>query len=154
MIVVRRARPREAMRRQRDIDAMYRSMMSGHGAASDGRRRVWRPAVEVYETVDSLEVVAEIAGMEGEDIDIVIEDDVLTLQGTRPDPVSCDHRMYHIARIGYGPFAAEVLLPFSVDADSTSATYDNGFLRISLPRLKGRTIVPTRAEAQPETPDE
>lgn len=154
MIVVRRAQSREATRRQRDIDAMYRSLMSGHGAAGNGPRRVWRPAVEVYETTDTLEIVAEIAGMHGEDIDIVVEDDVVTIQGTRLDPVSCDHRIYHIARIGYGAFAAEVHIPFSVEADSATASYDNGFLRITLPRIKGRTIVPTHVGSQSETHNE
>lgn len=147
MIVVRRVRPREETRRHSDFDAMYRSLLAGQRAVGSGRRRVWRPSVEVYETGDTLEVVAEIAGMQPEDIDIALDGDVLMIQGTRPDPAECDHRSYHIAHIEYGDFAAELRIPLAVDTDSATASYENGFLRVTLPRIKGRTIVPTRVES-------
>jgi HSP20 family protein len=101
--------------------------------------------VEVFENGDSLEVVVEIAGMRGEDIDIGVEGDLLTIEGDRQDPTSCEHRTYHIARIGYGPFAAEIHLPFSVDTENADASYENGFLRVILPKAQVRTIIPTRA---------
>lgn len=154
MIVVRRARPREHSRRQSDIDDLYRSLLTGHGSIGNGGRRVWRPPVEVYESPDALEIVAEIAGMKREDIDVLIEGDVLTLRGNRHDPASCDQRTYHESRIAYGAFAADIHIPFAVEADSASASYENGFLRITLPRAKGRTIIPTRAETADETPAE
>ena len=43
---------------------------------------------------------------------------------------------YHVARIGYGPFAADVHVPFSVDTEAAEASYENGFLHIILPRTK------------------
>lgn len=144
MIVVRRVRPREQTRRHSDFDAMYRSLLAGQRAINSGRRRIWRPAVEVYESGDALEVVAEIAGMSPDEIDIALEDDILTIQGTRSDPSDCEHRSYHIAHIEYGDFAAELRLPFAVDSDAATASYDNGFLRVTLPRSKGRTIIPTQ----------
>lgn len=154
MIVVRRVRPREETRRQTEVDAMYRSMLAGQRAIGSGRRRTWRPSVEVYETEETLQVVAEIAGMQGDDIDIVLEGDVLTIQGTRLDPAPCDHRTYHIAHIEYGAFATELRIPFAVDTDSATASYENGFLRITLPRTRGRTIVATRTGAGADTPNE
>ncbi len=146
MIVIRRTRPRAQARRHAHIDPLYHALIVSSGVGERGRR-VWRPPVEVFETEDALEIVAEIAGMQGEDIDIVVEGDVLTIQGERPDPTKCDHRMYHVARIGYGPFAVEVQLPFSVDTEDAEASYQNGFLRITLPRTRSRTIVPTRGSA-------
>jgi HSP20 family protein len=143
MIVIRRTRPRSQTRRHANIDPLYQALISGSGVGERGRR-VWRPPVEVFETADALEIVAEIAGMQGQDIDVVIEGDVLTIEGTRPDPSNCEHRLYHIARIGYGPFAADVQLPFSVDTEDAEASYDNGFLHVRLPRTRTRTIVPTR----------
>jgi len=83
--------------------------------------------------------------MQREEIDVLIEGDVLTVHGTRHDATSCDHRSYHEARIAYGPFAADIHIPFAIEADEASASYDNGFLRITLPRAKGRTIIPRRA---------
>lgn len=155
MIVVRRVRPRPQSRRQSDIDAVYRQLLAGQRAVGSGRRRVWRPAVEVYETDDALEVVAEIAGMQADEIDIVVEGDVLTIEGTRPDPSMCDRRSYHIAHIEYGAFAAEIRIPFAVETESATASYENGFLQVTLPRTRGRTIVPTRGgDASENAPDE
>lgn len=154
MIVVRRIRPRQQARRHAHIDPVYQMMMSGSGAADGGRRLVWRPPVEVFETEDSLQVVVEIAGMQGQDIDIVVEGDILTIQGERPDPTNCEHRTYHVARIGYGPFAADIHLPFAVDTDAAEASYTNGFLHVILPRTKARTIIPTRVSATAEQHDE
>jgi HSP20 family protein len=153
MIVVRRVRPRPQERRQSDIDAVYRQLLAGQRAVGSGRRRSWRPAVEVYETEEALEVVAEIAGMQADEIDIVVEGDVLTIQGTRPDPSMCDRRSYHISHIEYGAFAADIRIPFAVDTESATATYENGFLQVTLPRTRGRTIVPTRGGeiSTPET---
>lgn len=154
MIVVRRVRPRGGTRRQSDFDAMYRSLLAGQRAVGSGRRSVWRPAVEVYETGDTLEVVAEIAGMDADDIDIVLEGDVLTIQGSRPDASECENRSYHIAHIEYGAFAVELRIPFAVETESATASYENGFLRITLPRTRGRTIVPNRIDVQPDADDE
>ncbi len=154
MIVVRRVRPRGQTRRQSDFDAMYRSLLAGQRAVGSGRRSVWRPAVEVYETGDTLEVVAEIAGMDADDIDIVLEGDVLTIQGSRPDSSDCENRSYHIAHIEYGAFEVELRIPFAVETESATASYENGFLRITLPRTKGRTIVPNRVEVQRDAIDE
>lgn len=148
MIVVRRIRPRPRQHRQSDIDATYLAMMGASTAAEKNRRSVWRPPIEVYETDDSLEIVAEIAGMSPEDIDIVLEGDVLTIQGDRKDSCERPHRSYHLARIGYGAFGVEIQLPFQVDADGIEANYDNGFLRISLMRAQATTIVPTSVPAR------
>lgn len=154
MIVVRRTRPRPQTRRHAHIDPVYQMLMSGSGSTESGRRRGWRPPVEVFETEDSLQVIAEIAGMQGDDIDIVVEGDILTIQGHRPDPANCEHRTYHIARIGYGPFAADVHMPFSVDTEAAEASYENGFLHIVLPRSKARTIIPTRAGSEGDVEEE
>ena len=150
MIVVRRVGARPQSRRQHEIDSLFLAMLGASGAAERNRRPMWRPPVEVYETGGSLEVVAEIAGMNPDDIDIVLEGDTLTIQGERPDPCESTPRSYHIARIGYGPFGVEIRLPFQVDQDSAEAEYVNGFLRISLKRVQGVSIVPRRVSSHTE----
>lgn len=148
MIVVRRVRPRPQARRHSDVDAMLFAMLGANTAAERNRRPLWRPPVEVFETEETLEVVTEIAGMNADEIDIVLEGDMLTIQGERPDMFANSARSYHIARIGYGSFAVEIRLPFQVDAEGAEASYENGFLRISLKRVKGVTIVPKRVISQ------
>jgi HSP20 family molecular chaperone IbpA len=80
----------------------------------------------------------------------VIEGDLLVIRGVRPDGGPCGRRTYHEARIPYGEFGAEVVLPFAVDGDRAEATYDNGLLHIVLPRLRSRTIVPRESDQTSE----
>jgi HSP20 family protein len=111
----------------------------------------WRPPIDVYEKPESIAIVAELAGMEREEIEVILEGDVISLRGTRPDPNVCEQRAFHEARIAYGAFAADIYVPFTIDNDRATATYENGFLRIELPRVQGRTIVPTTPEPLAET---
>lgn len=145
MIVVRRGRLGGEVAHPSELEEFFRPVLSTRVQLRNANRGVWRPALEVFETTDGLEVVAELAGMRADEIDIVIEGDVLTIRGNRPDPSTCERRSYHEARIPYGAFVAEVVVPFSVDAEQTEASYENGFLNVRLPRTRGRTIVATRS---------
>lgn len=145
MIVVRRGRPRSQSQRRADLDDVYRVLMPGGSAAGSRAGRAWRPPIDVYETADAVEITAEIAGLDPDAIELVVEGDLLSLRGQRVDGTSCEQRSFHEAHIHFGAFAADVFIPIPVDGDDANATYENGFLRISLPRTKGRTIIPTRA---------
>lgn len=144
MIVVRRGRPRSQSQRRSDLDEVYRVLMPGGSAAGSRAGRAWRPPIDVYEMADAVEVTAEIAGLDRDEIEIVFDRDLLSIRGQRVDRTVCDHRSFHEAHIHYGAFAADVFIPVPVDGDGAEATYENGFLRITLPRTKGRTIIPTR----------
>ena len=147
MIVVRRGRPRDRSRRSNEMDEVFRALMSPRGAiGASGGGGAWRPPIDVYETRGTITIVAEIAGMDREEIEVVLEGDIVSLRGIRPDPNVCENRAFHEAHIAYGAFAADIYVPFSVDHEGTTATYQNGFLRIDLPRVQGRTIVPTTPE--------
>ena len=154
MIVIRRGHPRGRARRSTDTDELFRALVFGGNTVSSTGRGTWRPPTEVYETGDTLEVVAELAGMDREQIEILIEGDIISIRGVRPDPAVCDQRSYHEARIPYGHFAADVHVPFTVDGANATATYENGFLRISIPREQGRTLIPRQSEAEDSKDDE
>ena len=146
MIVVRRTRPRDSERMQQEMEAVFRTLMPGRPAVAHGRPDVWRPALEVYETDEALVVCAEIAGMDEGQLGVVVDGEMLSIRGERPDERQAEKRSYHEARIPYGAFGADVYIPFPVDAERTQAEYKNGFLRIVLPRLAARTIVPRRGD--------
>ena len=143
MIIVRRGRPRDRARHAQEFNELVRTLMFPRGARGGNGAGPWRPPIDVYETPDAITIVAEVAGMERESFEVVMEGDVVSIRGHRPDPNVCDQRAFHEAHIAYGDFAADVYVAASVDVDQASATYLNGFLTILLPRVHGRTIIPT-----------
>ena len=147
MIVVRRSRPRDPVRVQREMEAMFRTEMPPPRSVRPGGHGLWRPALEVYETPRALVVAAEIAGMDEGQLTVVIDGNSLFIQGERHDARGGEKRCYHEASIPYGEFGAEVYIPFPVDPDRAEAEYRNGFLRIVLPRAEARTIVPRQPGA-------
>ena len=144
MIVVRRARPRDPSRVQQDMEEVFRALMPSRTSAAPVQGHLWRPPLEVFETDDALVVRAEIAGMSEEALQVVVDGNMLSIRGERPDQHQPEKRSYHEARIPYGAFGADVFVPFAVDTEQSVAEYHNGFLRIVLPRAGARTIVPTR----------
>jgi HSP20 family molecular chaperone IbpA len=138
MYVVRNGGNRNIDRIQHDMEDVFHALMtSGRPIRvrfASGNTPAWRPPVEVYETDDSLVVLVELAGMNEDDIEVVLDDAVMTVRGDRR-PAACeDRRTVHAMGILYGPFAADVYLPFSVNHDEVEATYESGMLRVRLPR--------------------
>lgn len=140
MIVIRHGRARPMPRRSSEIDDIVRSLVSGQRAAGARSAQAWRPALDVYATDASFEVVAELAGMEADDIEVVVEGDMLVIRGDRPRR-QADHCLsWYEARIPFGPFYAEVTIPFDIEWDETRADYQNGLLTVSLPRRRPRSV--------------
>jgi HSP20 family molecular chaperone IbpA len=95
----------------------------------------WRPPTDVYETETDLVVQIEIAGMRDGHFHLNLQDRVLTIYGARSDPAR-ERRAYHQMEINSGDFRVAVDLPLPADPANIQATYDDGLLRITLPKLK------------------
>lgn len=102
------------------------------------RPHVWRPPTDVFETEDAIVVRVEIAGMKEEDFSIELNDRYLSIHGTRPDVP--ERRAYHQMEIRFGEFNTIVELMFPVIAADVEAIYQDGFLRVVLPKAKARKI--------------
>ncbi|HEV2129299.1 MAG TPA: Hsp20/alpha crystallin family protein [Thermomicrobiales bacterium] len=150
MIVIRRGRPRPATRKSNEVDEVVRALMSGQRSVGMRSFQTWRPMLDVYSTGDAFEVVAELAGMRGDDIDVLIEGDVLVISGVRERPAADNCLSYYEARIPFGPFRAEVVVPFEIDWEATTADYTNGFLTVSLPRRQPHAVPVRRRDSADE----
>ena len=138
MYVVRKGGNRNIERIQHDMEDVFHALMSSgrpiRVRIASGTTPAWRPPVEVYETEDALVVLVELAGLSEEDIEVVLDDSMMTIRGDRR-PAACEERRtVHAMGILYGPFAADVYLPFSVDHERVEATYESGMLQVRLPR--------------------
>lgn len=101
--------------------------------------RAWRPATDISETEDKIIVLVEIAGMTEDDFSIVMDHSILTIQGVRKPPVE-DRRSIHQMEIPFGEFTVEIMFRTEVDIEKVSASYENGFLQIVLPKATPHRI--------------
>lgn len=96
----------------------------------------WTPRVNVEELEDRFEITAELPGMKKEDIDIEVQDGVLTLKGERKYEKEEKETNYHICERSYGTFQRAFTLPENVRADDIEAEYKDGILRLGLPKAE------------------
>jgi HSP20 family protein len=102
----------------------------------DGGRWGGGPAVNVWADEQAVFVETDLPGIDPAKLDIsVTEGNRLTIQGERPE-VNLQNAVWHRQERGNGPFIRELTLPTLVDADKVEARYDQGVLRLTLPRAE------------------
>ena len=106
---------REMSHMEHDLRRMLRSFESGEDPAS---MAVWAPPVDIFETDNEVVVRAELPGMDQKDIDIRIENNVLTIRGERKMDQRVKEENYHRIESMYGTFVRSFTLPTTVDPDN------------------------------------
>lgn len=153
MLVVRRRGTRSVERIQSEMEDLFRSMSGGsrtlHIRVQPGQPPAWRPPIEVYETDDALLVLAELAGLREDDMQVVLDDAFLSIRGQRRPLCGDQRRSIHEMGILYGEFAADIYLPFAVEHDAVEANYEHGLLQVRLPK-PARTQIPIGGGRRPE----
>lgn len=94
-------------------------------------------SVDVYETDSAIVVVSIIGGTEEEDINISVDNNVLTITGVREKDKEQESRNYFVAECFWGSFSRSIILPVEVDVERVKATMKNGILKVDLPKLGG-----------------
>lgn len=92
------------------------------------------PAIDVYEDHDQVIVEASLAGISPKDVNISVKDEIFNLEGTRRETSEIDEKNYYRKEVRTGSFHRSVILPASVQADKAEANFENGLLRVVLPK--------------------
>ena len=96
----------------------------------------WAPPVDIFERQDHLVIRAEVPGVQMEDMDVRIENGVLTLHGERKQDTDLKEENAHRLERVYGAFTRSFSLPTTVDAAKVSATYKDGVLEVTVPKAE------------------
>jgi HSP20 family protein len=98
--------------------------------------RGWNPAVDLFEDKDNVFVKAELPGLKKEDIDVSLEDGVLTISGERKSEEKVEGQEARRSERFYGQFRRSITLSSEVKADHVTATYKDGVLTVALPKVE------------------
>jgi len=118
----------------REMNRLFDDVFSGFGGGVPtlASRGLGWPSVEMVETEQGLRVSAELPGLEEKDVELLIDDDVLTLRGEKRGEMTDTQRGY--SERSYGRFERVIALPFAVEEDKVEASFKNGVLSVTLPR--------------------
>jgi len=101
----------------------------------------WAPAVDIYEHEGNLVLKAELPGIDSKDVDVRVENNVLTLRGERKFDEEVKRESCHRVERAYGTFSRSFTLPNVVDTQNIKAEFKDGVLRVTMPK---------REEAKPK----
>jgi HSP20 family protein len=143
---------RELRSLQRDVDRLFRGTFERGGSEMISGQ--WNPSVDISENKDSIVLEAELPGMSPDDVNISIENNVLTIQGERRFEKKQDEDNFHRVERSYGSFTRSFTLPPTVSSENVDAAFENGMLRLTLAKreeAKPRKIEIKATGGQPKT---
>jgi HSP20 family protein len=97
-------------------------------------RQTWTLPMDVFENAEGIKLKAAMPGLEPQDINVQIEDNVLTVSGQRRFEDKVEKDNYYWVEQQYGSFSRSVTLPQYADATKIEATYHNGVLELTIPK--------------------
>lgn len=117
---------------QREVNRVFDDVFRGFGSRSDDETAMAAPRIDIDETDQEIHISAELPGVPMEAVDVSVDGDVLTIRGEkrceRKDERACVSERY------YGSFQRAIQLPFEPDHDKVQANFENGVLKIALPK--------------------
>ena len=135
------------------IDEVFDRLLGFTAVPRYGLQHSWRPAVDVLRTADGIAVIAELPGVEQDEIQVSVEADRLRIAGTRRPPQLTDADPQRL-EIDYGPFERVVALPPESDGDRITAHLRHGLLTVHVPRRASTRPVPVRIAPDRDATDE
>lgn len=121
---------------QEDLNRMFRRDWlpgpTARGKPAEGG--TWAPAVDIYETGEALVVEAELPGVSPDEIDVSVDDGVLTISGERLQEREVKEENFYRIERAHGVFQRSIRLPAEVDADKVAASFENGVLKVKVPK--------------------
>src|SRR5919109_992942 len=140
MTIVRWEPLRELSSLQSEMNRLFNTVFdqpAGSGG-NGGTLRRWMPAMDLVETADHFVLRADLPGMSEEDVNLEVEDRVLTVSGERKAEHTESKEGYQRVERAFGSFSRSLTLPEGIDAEAVSASFDKGVLEVRIPKPEER----------------
>jgi len=140
---------RSAQDEMAQMSPMLAHALGLHTQQASGRAATtaWAPALDISERKDAYLVTVELPGVDVDDLQITLEDGLLTIQGERHFAHDSSEQHFHRVERRYGAFRRSITLPAQVQAEQIEASFDNGVLQILVPKMEEAT--PKRIKVRP-----
>jgi HSP20 family protein len=117
------------------FDQLFDTFFGGTGRTANGNALMRAPETDVLETEKEIRVVTEMPGLKRDNIEIDVENNVLTIRGEkREERTEGEQGRWHLAERRYGTFSRSFVLPRDVDAESIQASFQDGVLTVTVPK--------------------
>jgi HSP20 family protein len=139
MAITRWEPTRELQSLQQEINRLFGSFFdSSTGAGGGGALRRWIPAMDLVEEGDHYVLRADLPGVTEKDVNVELEDNVLTISGERKSKHEDRKNGFYRLERASGSFSRSLTLPEGVDPDSVQARFDKGVLEVRVPKPEQR----------------
>jgi HSP20 family protein len=125
----------------REMNRLFDDVLRGAPAAAGGQGGgqggvLLAPQMDVSETDRDVRIQAELPGVSENDIEVALDDDVLTIRAEKKQERKEEREGVHFSERSFGTFQRSLRLPFQVDPDQVQASFENGVLRVSVPKTQ------------------
>jgi HSP20 family protein len=153
MTIVRWEPLRELSSFQSDMNRFFDAMLQAPagGGGQTGRALRWTPAMDLAETEDAFVLRADLPGVSQEDVQIELEDTVLTVSGERKSDHEAKGEGFYRVERAFGAFSRSLTLPKGVDPEAIAAQFTDGVLEVRIPKPEQRK--PRRIAINGEQPE-
>jgi HSP20 family protein len=134
MALIRWEPVRELGTIQNEMNRLFNSFFDTPTAANGTTFRRWIPAMDLVETEDAFVLKADLPGLSEADVNIELDDNVLTISGERKAEHEDRKAGYYRVERSYGSFRRSLTLPEGVDPEAVKATFDKGVLEVVVPK--------------------
>jgi len=117
------------------LDKTIAGMFHSMGPHFSFSKTTWKPQLDIYETMEKIFIVAELAGVDKDDLELEINPRALRIFGKRTALPPAQNGRYRLAEIQYGPFERVLYMRTPINTETVTARYKNGFLHVEMEKM-------------------
>src|SRR5581483_9511956 len=154
MALIRWEPARELGTIQNEMNRLFNTFFDTPTPGNSGAYRRWIPAMDLVETESDFVLRADLPGLSEEDVNIELEDNVLTVSGERKSEHEDRKEGYYRVERAFGAFSRSLTLPEGIDPEGIKASFDRGVLEVTIPKpeeRKPRKVAISVGDAQHDT---